>query len=110
MFYIRPGRPEDAAACADIHKRSWIYAYSRCVPMDRIEQIHTGREAMWKKFLANKSAGNYVAVAEDRIIGILTVNAARDKDVPENTGELIGLYLDPDYIGRGYGRRAMDWA
>ena len=49
-------------------------------------------------------------MAEDRIIGILTVNAARDKDVPESTGELIGLYLDPDYIGRGYGRLAMDWA
>ena len=109
MLLIRPGCPKDAAACADIHKRSWIYAYSHCVPMETIERIHTGRETMWKTFLANESAGNYVVVVEEKIIGILTINAARDKDVPENTGELIGLYLDPDYIGKGYGRQAMDW-
>ena len=106
---IRPGKPEDAAACADIHKRSWIYAYSHCISMELIEKIHTGREAMWEKFLANEAAGNFVAVAENKIIGIITIGAERDGDMPEGTGELCGFYFDPDYIGKGFGRQAMDW-
>ena len=106
---IRSGKPEDAAACADIHKRSWIYAYSHCISMELIEKIHTGREAMWEKFLANEAAGNFVAVAENKIIGIITIGAERDGDMPEGTGELCGFYFDPDYIGKGFGRQAMDW-
>ena len=57
---IRPGKPEDAAACADIHKRSWIYAYSHCISRELIEQRHKGRVAMWEKFLANEAGGNFV--------------------------------------------------
>ena len=106
---IRPGHPDDAAACADIHKRSWIYAYSHCIDRAIIEQRHQGREAMWKKFLANENAGNFVAVTEGKIIGIITIGKERDGDMPEGTGELCGLYLDPDYIGKGYGRQVMDW-
>ncbi len=106
---IRPGHPDDAAACADIHKRSWIYAYSHCIDRTIIEQRHQGREAMWKKFLANENAGNFVAVTEGKIIGIITIGKERDGDMPEGTGELCGLYLDPEYIGKGYGRQVMDW-
>ena len=106
---IRSGKPEDAAACADIHKRLWIYAYSHCISMELIEKIHIGREVMWEKFLANEAAGNFVAVVNDKIIGIMTIGAARDNDLPEGTGELIGLYFDPDYIGKGYGHQAVDW-
>lgn len=106
---VRPGNPADAAACADIHFRSWIYAYSHCIDRAVIEQRIKGREAMWEKFLANEKAGNYVAVVEGKIIGIVTIGAERDGDMPEGTGELCGLYLDPDYIGKGYGRQVMDW-
>ena len=106
---IRPGKPEDAAACADIHKRSWIYAYSHCISRELIEQRHKSRVAMWEKFLANEAGGNFVAVAENEIIGIITIGAERDGDMPEGTGELCGFYFDPDYIGKGYGHQSMDW-
>ena len=106
---IRPGRPEDAAFCADIHKRSWIYAYSHCLGRDFIEDRLKNREPMWKKFLADERNGNFVAVLDGKIIGIITISAERDGDMPVGTGELCGFYFDPDYIGKGYGRQAMDW-
>ena len=106
---IRPGRPDDAAFCADIHKRSWIYAYSHCIDRDIIEQRHRNRETMWKSFLADDKNGNFVAVLGGKIIGIITISVERDGDLPAGTGELCGFYLDPDYIGKGYGRQAMAW-
>lgn len=107
---IRPAVPADAAVCAYIHKRSWVFAYGHCLSMELINKIHTNREVMWKKFFANENSGNYAMVLDGKMIGILTIAAARDKDLPANTGELIGLYLDPDHIGCGFGRHAMDWA
>ena len=36
------------------------------------------------------------------------MKAARDKDMPDTVFELSGLYLGPDYIGKGYGKLTMD--
>ena len=59
--------------------------------------------------LASPENGNYVAVLNGKVIGIISIGKERDGDMPANTGELCGFYLDPDYIGKGYGRKAMDW-
>ena len=39
----------------------------------------------------------------------MTLGTARDGDLSETVCELVGLYLDPKYIGKGFGRQAMDW-
>ena len=106
---VRKAFPEDAAFCANIHKRSWLYAYTHCLGEEFILQRHKGREAVWKIMLTSPENDNYVAVLNGKIIGIISIGKERDGDMPANTGELCGFYLDPDYIGKGYGRKAMDW-
>lgn len=108
-FGVRPAVPEDAPKCADIHMRSWIFAYSHCVPMDIIEQRNARRPAMWTKLLENCKDIHFVVTCDDEVIGFITINPTRDEDMPDTVYELTGLYLDPDYIGKGFGKLTMDW-
>lgn len=108
-FYIRSAVPADAAKCADIHMRSWIFAYKDFIPMDIIESHNARRPVMWNELLVNSEDIHYVAVLDNIIIGIITINPPYEGDLPETACELSGLYLDPDYVGKGYGRFSMDW-
>ena len=109
-FQIRAAVPEDAAKCADIHMRSWEFAYRDCVPMDIIESRNAGRPAKWRKMLETSKDIHYVAVYDNVIVGCVTINPTGDSDLPETAYELSSLYLDPDYVGKGFGRLMMDWA
>lgn len=44
-----------------------------------------------------------------KIIGITSINPPRDQDLSDTVYELTGLYFDPDYIGKGFGKKTMDW-
>ena len=52
-FGVRPAGLDDASKCANIHMKSWTFAYSHCVPMEIIEQQNARRPAMWTKLLEN---------------------------------------------------------
>lgn len=108
-FSIRAALPADAAICADIHMRSWIFAYSECLPMEVIAQHNARRPVMWRQLLEHNKDTHYVATYQDRIIGIITINPSDDTDLPNSIYELTGLYLDPDAIGKGFGKLTMDW-
>ena len=43
------------------------------------------------------------------IIGFLTISVARDNDLKDSFYELVGFYLNPEYVAKGYGKQAMDW-
>ena len=109
QFQIRAAMPSDAAKCAEIHMRSWVFAYSDCVPMDIIEKRNASRPAKWSKLLADSKDIHYIATCDDVIIGIITINPPYDADLSESVYELSGLYLDPDYIGKGFGKLMVDW-
>lgn len=108
-FCIRAAVLADAAKCADIHMRSWVLAYKDSVPEDIIDSHNARRPAMWKELLANNTDVHYVALLDDTIIGIITINPSYDTDLPKTVYELSGLYLDPDFVGKGFGRLIMDW-
>lgn len=108
-FNIREAIPSDAEKCAGIHMRSWVFAYGNCVPMSFIEQNNARRPEMWHRLLENNDAAHYVITDDGNVIGFLTINPPRDGDLSDDIYELRGLYLDPDYVGKGFGKQAMDW-
>ncbi len=108
-FNIREAMPSDAEKCADIHMRSWMFAYENCLPMSIIEQHNARRRELWHRLLENNDAAHYVITYDENVIGFLTINPPRDGDLSDDIYELTGLYLDPDYIGKGFGKQAMDW-
>ncbi len=109
IFSIRLALPADAPEFAAILRKSWIFAYSPYVPMEIIEQRNAHREEMWEIFLKANFDTHYAAVSGGKIIGILSINPPRDQDLPATVYELTGLYLDPDFIGKGLGQKTMDW-
>jgi len=105
---IRLASHDDAARCADIHIRSWIFAYSNYISETTLERQNANRPLLWSKLLSNNQNTHYVIEADDKITGFFTINPSRDSDITD-TYELTGLYLDPDYTGMGLGNLALSW-
>lgn len=108
-FYIRIATTDDALKCAEIHIKSWEFAYGRYIDAEVIGKRAKGRNEMWLRLLEENVNSHYVAVYNNTIIGIISLGFPREEDLSESTFELSGLYIDPDYIGRGFGTMAMRW-
>lgn len=108
-FDIRLATLEDVKCCADIHAKSWEFAYSGILSKDIIDKHSIRWPVIWSKMLTMNTDSHYVVVLDGIIIGFLTISISRDADLNELFYEIIGLYLDPKFIGDGYGKRAMDW-
>lgn len=106
---IRLATLDDSEFCADIHGRSWLFAYSECVDRTIIEERNKRWPVIWAKMLSNNQNSHYVITYDENIIGFFTINSVRDADLNDTVYELVGLYLDPDYVGNGVGKLAMTW-
>ncbi len=90
---IRPASPADAAAVADVYLASFRATYE--FPL-----AHTDDEVRdWLRGISG-DPGAWVAVEGDGIVGMMVVHP----------GELDQLYVVPDRLGRGIGRRLLDTA
>lgn len=101
---IRKASIDDAEKIAYVRSASWRAAYAGIVPDEYLKNISLDTRA--DKFRAD-IAGNpdmnfFVAELDRNVIGILILSKCRDKDV-SNAGEIDGIYLLPEYIGKGYG-------
>ena len=108
-FDIRLATLDDAKYCANIHSESWNFAYSDIVSKEIIDKYNLRWPMIWNKMLSNNINSHYVITLDDVIIGFLTISVARDNDLKESFYELVGLYLNPEYVAKGYGKQAMDW-
>src|SRR6185437_8204779 len=103
---VRPARPEDAAAVAEVHVRTWQAAYEHVFGAERLAAIdHTRRRTLAERAIAS---GN-VAVAEDdgKVVGFVSVGPSTDVD---GEGELFAIYVLPEAWGSGAGPQLMDAA
>lgn len=110
---IRLAKVEDAAAIALVHVKTWQCAYRGQIPDIYLDSLSIEkRTAGWKKQLKNpiQGASAFVAEVDGRVVGWCTFGKSRDKDALRQTGELHGIYIHPDYIGKGLGSRLMEKA
>lgn len=106
---LRDARPDDAAAIASIGRRGWTNAYRGLLSASFLERrAATDLEAEWRAYLATVPAGHGLLVAEvdGAVAGFVRFGPAEDSDAAgEGAGEIYGLYVAPERIGRGLGRR-----
>ncbi len=107
-FAIHLANATDAAVLADIHQKSWMFAYGHCVPIEVLRKYTDRFPIIWEKMLQNNLDVHYVVESNGKTVGFITIMPARDADLDKSVGELVGLYLSPEHIGCGIGRRAMD--
>ncbi len=97
---IRPvGKSDDRAAISRVYAESWKYAYKGIVPQDYLDGLS---EDKWS--LAPDKPGLYSLVLLDgeKIVGTSSCCKSRWSDM-EGWGEIVSIYLLPEYIGKGLG-------
>ncbi len=110
---IRTAIPQDAKQIASIHVRTWQCAYRGQIPESYLDSLSIEkRTKLWKDQLKNPTDGTHTFVAEKNgiVVGWCTTGINRDEDVTKDTGELYGIYMDPEFIGKGIGSELMKYA
>jgi len=105
-YEVRPARAADLAAIQTVARRSWHKAYARVFANRVIKNFvaHSYGAANLRAALANRRATFLVAWRRGRILGFCHFG--------ERGGgpEMFQLYIDPDFWGRGIGRRLISHA
>jgi GNAT superfamily N-acetyltransferase len=110
---VRAARPADARPVAEVHVASWRHAYRGLLPDEYLERLSVDdREAMWFGAFADPEpkSGVFVAEVDGRIVGFASFGPSRDEDVPDGTGEVPAIYVEPAALGTGMGRELFEAA
>lgn len=97
---------DTAEAVSAVYEASWRAAYRGIVPQPFLDAVPEGQ---WCPSLRAEGRETLLLLDGGRIIGTASFGAARDSALPCR-GELISLYLLPEYFGRGLGGRLLDAA
>ncbi|MGI6578277.1 MAG: GNAT family N-acetyltransferase [Eubacteriales bacterium] len=89
-----------------IYALSWKHAYRDIVPQHYLDALSEDR---WVPILKRSNFRALVMLDDDKYIGTSSFGSGRDSDLP-GWGEIVSIYLHPDYIGKGYGSKLMQAA
>ena len=104
---VRDAEPQDAAAIAACHVRTWQAAYAGLLPADFLAELDPApRERIWREEI-DRGGDVLVAERDGRVIGFASVGPSRDEP---DAGELYAIYVEPDAWSTGAGRALMDAA
>lgn len=122
MVTVRPAGPEDAEDVVRVQIRTWQTAYAGIMPgsvLARLDDERERRTQVTRERLAAESApfSTLVAVDDGRVIGFATYGPYRRQEEDEGlgpldhtVGEVLAIYVEQAYQGRGAGRALMDRA
>ena len=97
---------DDRNKISSVYEQSWKTAYRGIVPDDFLDSIPAGR---WASKVDTPSWNTLVCLEDGQIIGTSSFCESRF-DVFEGYGEIISIYLLPEYVGKGCGRQLMERA
>ncbi|WP_161874954.1 N-acetyltransferase family protein [Ihubacter sp. rT4E-8] len=95
---------DDRALISRVYEESWKHAYRGIIPQDYLDSIPTGK---WAQNLDRAGWETMVLTEHGEIAGTSSFCKSRFKQFAEQ-GEIISIYLLPDYIGKGYGKILLE--
>ena len=104
---VRAAGPADAAAIGALATRAWRAAYAGLLDPAVLHSLDPAEQARdWRAYLTDLPPSDHVWVigAGEAVWGFARTGPCPDADVPAGTGEVHGLYVDPDRLGKGLGR------
>lgn len=110
VVVVRPATVDDADDIGRVHVRAWQAAYRGLIDDDHLDGLSVpARQAQWRQRLL-AGLDSTVLVAEDptdgHVCGWVAVGEVRPPVVdglPDGTGELWAINLEPEAWGRGIG-------
>lgn len=106
---IRAMKPSDLGAIARVNVDTFTRTQRGIVPDSIIDGLtYAGAEERFRRMLSSTRTSTevFVAEADGHVIGYAMTGLARER-VRQYEGELYGIYILPEYHGRGIGRRLM---
>ncbi|WP_325199590.1 GNAT family N-acetyltransferase [Oscillibacter sp.] len=101
---IRPLREtDDRLTVSRIYEESWKSAYRGIVPQAYLDGIPAG---LWAANLDQGDRQSLVLEKGGRLVGTVCVSPSRWPDYPD-FGEIVALYLLPEYMDKGYGKALL---
>lgn len=101
---IRSARASDAHGLATVHDAAWRYAYRGILPGAELERMISRRGEEWWEQAVTRRVPIIVLEADDEVRGYLTYGGSRQRNLPYRA-EVYELYIQPEYVGLGYGRQ-----
>ena len=91
---------DDLFAVSRVYEESWRAAYGGLLPQEYLDSIPAGK---WVPYLEQAGRVSLILLDGDKIVGAAGCGAGR---VPEMAGwgEIISIYLLPEYWGKGCGK------
>ncbi|MBO4998931.1 MAG: GNAT family N-acetyltransferase [Lachnospira sp.] len=96
--YMEP--TDNRIAISRIYEESWKYAYAGIIPQDYLNSIP---ERKWVSNLDNPDRKTLICIDDNSFIGTSSFGKSRFEKFSD-WGEIISIYLLPDYVGQGYGK------
>ena len=97
---------DDLMAVSNVYEQSWKSAYKGIIPQSYLDSIPGGR---WAKSVTREGMNNIVLTDGAKIVGTSCFCVSRWEKFAEY-GEIVSVYLLPEYTGKGYGRQLMEAA
>lgn len=103
-LYIKTASIHDVKDLSYIHALSWKTAYKGIVPQEYLDNL---KNDFWVSSF-EKWISDYTIIAKlvyvgNEAIGCIAYGKSRDVSLPD-WGEIISLYVLPEYFGRGFGK------
>ncbi|MBL0374675.1 GNAT family N-acetyltransferase [Rhizobium sp. KVB221] len=99
---VRRAEPRDACAVADVHRASWLQAYSGLIPHKSLLAMLEKRGESWWRRAADGPSTLLVVEISGRLVGYATIGINRARALKQE-GEIYELYLLPEFQGTGLG-------
>ena len=109
LITIRPARAADASEIALVHDAAWRDAYRGIIPGRELEKMIARRGPRWWETAIRRGSRLLVLDFDESIGGYVSYGHNRVPALPY-AGEIIELYLAPEFQGLGFGRRLFNAA
>lgn len=97
---------DDLLQVSRVYEQSWKHAYKDIIPQSYLDSIPEGR---WAKSVSKPGMSSIVLIDNGTIVGTSGFCASRWEKFT-GYGEIVSVYLLPEYTGKGYGRKLMETA
>jgi len=107
---IRKATLDDVNNISRIHALSWKSAYKGIIPQSYLDEL---REDFWVPAFTtwiNENVLTAQLIFENGSpVGCVAYGKSRDNSLPD-WGEIVSIYLLPEYFGKGYGAKLLETA
>ena len=101
---LRPG--DDLFAFSRVYEESWREAYRGLLPQEYLDSIPLGK---WVPYLEQAGRESLLLLKGEKIVGTASCCASRTPELA-GWGEIVSLYLLPEYWGNGWGKALLSAA